>query len=94
MVLRFDADAASDAKAFQFHPSQTVTENTDGSLTVRFKVSGIEEMCWHRVTWGESLVVLVPVELRQRLAKRARRAQHTMVANNYSSAGNTPVCSS
>ena len=68
VVLRFDADVARDAKAFHFHPSQTVTENKDGSLTVRFKAGGVEEMCWHLVTWGESVVVLEPAKLRQRLA--------------------------
>ena len=51
VVLRFNADAALDAKAFQFHPSQTITENGDGSLTVRFKAGGVEEICWHLVTW-------------------------------------------
>ena len=56
-MLRFDADAAPDAKAFRFHPNQTVAENGDGSLTVRFKAGGIEEICWQLVTWGESVTV-------------------------------------
>ncbi len=69
VVLRFDAEAAADAKAFQFHPSQSTAENSDGSLTVRFKASGIEEMCWHLVTWGKSVTVVEPTSLRERLTR-------------------------
>ena len=69
VVLRFDVDATPDAKAFRFHPSQTVTENSDGSLTVRFRAGGVEEICWHLVTWGESVTVLEPTRLRQRLVE-------------------------
>ena len=69
VTLRFDADAAPDAKAFQFHPGQTAAENDDGSLTVCFKAGGIEEMCWHLVTWGGSVTVERPASLRRRLAE-------------------------
>ncbi len=69
VVLHFDADAAQDAKAFQFHPSQTITENTDGSLTVRFRAGGVEEICWHLVTWGRSVTILEPPHLRQRFVE-------------------------
>ena len=43
VVLRFDAEVAPDVKAFQFHPSQTIVEDSDGSLMVRFRAGGIEE---------------------------------------------------
>ena len=68
VVLRFDAKAAPDASAFLFHPDQTVAENEDGSLTVRFEAGGIDEMCWHLFTWGESVTVERPARLRRRLA--------------------------
>ena len=57
------------AKTFQFHPSQCITESSDGSLTVRFRAAGIDEICWHLVTWGESVTILEPPTLRQRLAQ-------------------------
>ena len=69
VLLRFEVEVAPDAKAFQFHPSQTVVENSDGSLTVRFRAGGIQEICWHLVTWGASVTVLEPPVLRQRLAE-------------------------
>ena len=50
--LRFDAQAAQDVTHFIFHPGQTVTANKDGSLTVRFAAGGLDEVCWHLVTWG------------------------------------------
>ena len=69
VVLRFDADVARDASAFVFHPGQRVEENADGSLTVRFEAGGLDEMCRHLFTWGESVTVVKPVRLRQRLAR-------------------------
>ncbi|MCY4485655.1 MAG: WYL domain-containing protein [Deltaproteobacteria bacterium] len=69
VVLRFDADAAPDAKEFQFHPSQTTVENSDGSLTVRFEAGGTEEICWHLVTWGENVRIVEPSSLHQRLVE-------------------------
>lgn len=67
--LRFDAHAARDAATFLFHPDQRTTTNEDGSLTVRFKAGGVDEMCWHLFTWGEGVTVEGPVRLRKRLAQ-------------------------
>ena len=69
VVLRFTAEAKRDASAFLFHPSQTMEENADGTLTVRFTAGGIDEICWHLVTWGESVTVEQPIHLCQRLAE-------------------------
>ena len=69
VVLRFDGRAAREASAFLFHPDQKVENNTDGSLTVCFKAGGIDEMCWHLFTWGESVTVEKPVRLPRRLAR-------------------------
>ena len=67
--LRFDEDAAPDAENFLFHPSQTCARNNDGSVTVRFRACGIEEMCWHLVTWGDTVTVEGPPRLRRRLVE-------------------------
>ncbi|MCY4609316.1 MAG: WYL domain-containing protein [bacterium] len=68
VVLCFLPRVARDAAAFLFHPDQTVETNGDGSVTVRFTAGGIDEMCWHLVTWGDSVIVEKPVRLRERLA--------------------------
>ena len=67
VVLRFLPRAARDAAAFLFHPDQAVETNGDGSVTVRFEAGGIDEMCWHLVTWGDSVIVEKPARLRERL---------------------------
>ena len=69
VVLRFNPAAARDASAFLFHPTQSIEKNPDGSLTVRFKAGGIDEMCWHLFTWGDSVTVEKPARLRRRLAE-------------------------
>ena len=68
VVLRFTAEVKRDAAALLFHPSQSMEENADGTLTVRFTAGGLDEMCWHLATWGESVTVKEPDNLRQRLA--------------------------
>lgn len=69
VILRFDAYAAVDASAFLFHPDQSTEEHDDGTLTVRFRAGGINEICWHLFTWGEHVTVEKPIRLRRRLAK-------------------------
>ena len=68
-VLRFEACVASDAATFLFHPGQSFSKNPDGSLTVRFQAGGLDEMCRHLFTWGESVTVEKPASLRRRLAR-------------------------
>ena len=53
--LRFKPEAAEDAAAWLFHPSQTVEPQPDGSLVVRFKCGGMRELDWHLYTWGEAV---------------------------------------
>ena len=67
--LRFNARAAPDAATFLFHPCQKVEENDDGTATVRFEAGALDEMCWHLITWGDSVTVEKPVTLRRRLAE-------------------------
>ncbi|RYE50224.1 MAG: WYL domain-containing transcriptional regulator, partial [Hyphomicrobiales bacterium] len=47
VIWRFTPAAASTAEAFVFHPTQVMTTEPDGSLTVRFFASGHLEMAWH-----------------------------------------------
>ena len=69
VVLRFSGSAVRDAKGFVFHPAQTMRTHEDGTLTVRFRAGGIDEMCWHLVTWGDQVVVEQPLRLRRRLVE-------------------------
>ncbi|OOL18926.1 hypothetical protein AL01_04135 [Bombella intestini] len=64
VALRFSPTAAADARRFLFHPSQTVTDEKDGSLHVTFTASGLHEMAYHLFTWGKEVTILAPTELR------------------------------
>ncbi len=71
VVLRFGASVDADAADFLFHVNQTTETNADGSLTVRFRAGGMIEMCHHLFTWGDSVTIEQPKELREQLAKMA-----------------------
>ncbi|WP_052341867.1 helix-turn-helix transcriptional regulator [Salinarimonas rosea] len=77
VAWRFAPSAAADARAFLFHATQTFEDEPDGSLLVRFRASGLDEMGWHLFTWGDAVRVVEPPELAARyraLIERARRA--------------------
>lgn len=64
VVLHFVPSAALDARAFLFHPTQRLTDEPDGSLTVRFRAGGFLEMAHHLMTWGPAVTILAPQRLR------------------------------
>jgi len=72
VIWRFTPAAAPTAREFMFHPSQILTEEEDGSLTVRFTASGHLEMAWHLYMWGDAVEVLKPEALREVVARHRR----------------------
>ena len=64
VAWRFSADVAASAEEYTFHPSQIMELQKDGSLIVRFRACGLQEMCWHLYTWGKEVEVLAPPELK------------------------------
>ncbi len=83
VVLRFEPDAAEDAANFRFHPTQTLHKDKDGSLTVKFTAGGLVEMCWHLVTWGTSVQVEQPRNLREYIARACEElAEHHSVSSD------------
>jgi predicted DNA-binding transcriptional regulator YafY len=67
VVWKFSPSAAADAREFQFHPTQTMEDQPDGSLIVRFRAGGALEMAWHLFTWGSEVEVIKPKEFWQRV---------------------------
>jgi predicted DNA-binding transcriptional regulator YafY len=65
----FTPAVADEAEKFLFHPSQQVSHNPDGSLTVRFKAGGRLEMAWHLFTWGREVTVVKPAGFWEKLRK-------------------------
>ena len=63
----FSPNVAGEAAQYLFHPSQTITHNDDGSLTVKFKAGGRREMAWHLYTWGDDVKVIEPLNFWDKL---------------------------
>lgn len=61
---RFTPAATPVAREFVFHPDQVLTNEADGSLSVRFTASGHLEMAWHLYQWGNAVEVLAPPALK------------------------------
>jgi predicted DNA-binding transcriptional regulator YafY len=61
---RFTPAAAPEARRYLFHPTQEMSDEPDGSLTVRFRAGGLREMCWHLFRWGDQVEVIGPEPLR------------------------------
>lgn len=59
----FSKKAAATAFSYQFHPDEVKVINEDGSLTVKFSASGIQEMAWHLMIWGQEVEVISPPRL-------------------------------
>lgn len=68
VVLRFTPEASADAASWVFHPSQTLEREEGGTLLVRFRAGGVQEICWHIFTWGTAVAVQEPDILRTGLA--------------------------
>lgn len=67
VVWRFSAQAAPLARTFVFHHSQSIEDEPDGKLVVRFRAGGLLEMAWHLLSWGDHVEVVEPVALREML---------------------------
>lgn len=68
VVLTISPEKADEARAWRFHPTQTLEENPDGSVTVRFSASGMRELAWHLFTWGKDVRIDQPQALRDEMA--------------------------
>lgn len=69
--LRFLPQVAEDVAEVQWHRTQTVTRNSDGSVIVEFRVDGLSEITWWILSYGDQVQVLAPRILRERIAKIA-----------------------
>lgn len=63
--LLFSADVAQDVLNYNFHPTQKVKQNDDGTVTVKFKASGNLQILWHLFTWGKDVQIISPKSLRK-----------------------------
>jgi len=55
VVWRFLPQVAEEAAGYVFHPKQHTERLEDGSLMVRFRAGGKQEMEWYLVRWGDQV---------------------------------------
>jgi predicted DNA-binding transcriptional regulator YafY len=72
IVWKFTPEAAANAKSYLFHPEQSLEECKDGSVIIRFKASGLLEMCWHLYSWGDHVEVIEPKTLKKMMENYRR----------------------
>ena len=70
--LRFPPKVADNVAEVQWHSTQKVTRNSDGSATIEFRVDGLGEIFWWILSHGDQVEILAPKALRKRVAETAR----------------------
>jgi predicted DNA-binding transcriptional regulator YafY len=69
--LRFLPEVADDVTKVQWHSTQSVIFEKDGSALVEFRVDGLNEITWWILSFGDKVQVLAPEILRQKIIKIA-----------------------
>lgn len=67
--LSFSKELAQEASQFNFHPTQKIFKEKDGTLTVTFKASGDKEIIWHIFKWGKGCKIISPKSLKDEYKK-------------------------
>jgi proteasome accessory factor B len=70
--LRFLPKVAENVTEVQWHITQKVTHNNDGSATVEFRVNGLGEITWWVLGYGDQVQVLAPKALRNKVLQAAK----------------------
>jgi predicted DNA-binding transcriptional regulator YafY len=71
--LRFSRNVAVYIKEREWHPSQQMRGQPDGSLEMRLTTSGRKELIRWILSWMPDVEVLEPPELRKRVAEKLRQ---------------------
>jgi predicted DNA-binding transcriptional regulator YafY len=71
--IRFAPAAAVQVSETKWHHTQKVTRHGDGSVTLVFRVDGLDEILWWLLGWSGFATVIEPVELKQRYIEQLRR---------------------
>lgn len=71
--VRFAPHLATHIRERTWHESQTVTEHSDGSLTLRFQTNQLNAVRFWLQSWGPGSEVLSPPELREQVIADLRK---------------------
>ncbi len=70
--LRFLPMVANNVTEVQWHSTQKVRRNSDGSATIEFRVDGLREITWWILGYGDQVQVLAPKALRNKVLETAK----------------------
>lgn len=73
VLIRFSPMVARNVAEVVWHKTQKVSTRDDGSLDFQVRVSGLNEISWWILGYGDQAEVLKPERLRQLIAQRAGR---------------------
>jgi predicted DNA-binding transcriptional regulator YafY len=73
VLVRFSKQVAQNVAEVVWHKTQQTSEREDGTLDFRVTVSGLNEISWWILGYGDQAEVLEPPELRRLIAERAMR---------------------
>ncbi len=71
VVVRFSAKVARNVDEVLWHKTQQTETHDDGSLTYRATVSGLQEISWWILGYGDQAEVITPPTLRNIIRQRA-----------------------
>ena len=78
VTLRVSPQGAAEARGWRWHPTQTLEDQADGGVIVRFRASGMRELAWHLFTWGEQVTILGPQRLKAVMAGELAAAERAL----------------
>jgi len=70
--LRFLPKVAGNVAEVQWHSTQKAAHNSDGSVTMEFRVDGLGEIIWWILGYGDQVQVLAPKVLRNKIIATAK----------------------
>ena len=78
VVLKVSPAGADEARAWRWHPTQSVEDQPDGGVEVRFRASGMRELAWHLFTWGDQVRIVAPERLKAVMAAELAAAARAL----------------
>lgn len=75
VVLKITPEGAGEARVWRWHPTQSLEDQPDGGVIVRFRASGMRELAWHLFSWGQQVRILAPKRLKTVMAEELAAAK-------------------
>ena len=75
VVLKVSPEGAAEARAWRWHPTQSLADEADGGVVVRFRASGMRELAWHLFSWSGQVEIVGPERLKAVMAAELEAAR-------------------